>query len=635
MQQKKKYLFFLEYIDEIPEFIAYLKRNKIGENDYAVVAFSPSVQAELSKKKILYYNTLPFLNNDDHEFIIKYVSRIYTMGESIFYYRDIHGASIGYKVLILRYLRVFLVYILQVSIVAKNAVRYFSPDKLVCYGGNLTRACDHGAISENSRIIRQILKSNNFRLDIETFGTNRKKNQYLKRIIKYIARLLLYYIVKFKFIIFVRFKKYMIAPSESYKMGSFIKKLLSKDKSIFVCYLSSVGIINQFKCVFSKRIVAFREISPFRLYNRHIVSSKHFFERFSNNYLNIIENDLHENNREIIFLVKLWLKKIGKSIFIDTVIQSDALIGLMNISMPKLILSQYALGVSYTVAEVANLRGIDTVLVTHGSHVPTFNKTARIEWYEHSLCLVNTCHKYLLLQTPWVFYYIRSLPNISSNLIKIEPFTFSFNKKNLLKKMALLNKIKIDKDEKIILHAGTPKHLLGSRLYIYETIDEYIFHINEIIRVIERLENTTLLIRFRPLKDLTLDSFNKLLRKSYCYKVVTDLTLSDYLNISDILISYSSTTIEEALNSNVPVIQFDLNERYMHIPATSVLENEEIDLDSIYYVSSSNLLMKLIYFIYANKKEIDKEKYYEKHKLKTKSDPVKFIQSLYQKEDNK
>tara|TARA_B100000767_G_C19489418_1_gene419589 strand:- start:369 stop:680 length:312 start_codon:yes stop_codon:yes gene_type:complete len=63
---------------------------------------------------------------------------------------------------------------------------------------------------------------------------------------------------------------------------------------------------------------------------------------------------------------------------------------------------------------------------------------------------------------------------------------------------------------------------------------------------------------------------------------------------SDILISYSSTTIEEALQSHIPVLQYDPDGKYQHIQG-EVLSSDGINkLSTVYSVLTDNDLKEAL-----------------------------------------
>jgi len=56
------------------------------------------------------------------------------------------------------------------------------------------------------------------------------------------------------------------------------------------------------------------------------------------------------------------------------------------------------------------------------------------------------------------------------------------------------------------------------------------------------------------------------------------------------LISYSSTTIEEALQNKIPVLLYDKQGKYCHIPCPVLAPSIEPQISSCYYVHSEDNL---------------------------------------------
>jgi hypothetical protein len=149
-------------------------------------------------------------------------------------------------------------------------------------------------------------------------------------------------------------------------------------------------------------------------------------------------------------------------------------------------------------------------------------------------------------------------------------------------------------DKFIVLHAGTPKGWKSLRPWVFETIDEYINNINDTISAVERIPGMFLAIRFRQQAGFNLDDLRCLLKDSESYGIFAEGDIKDYLIASDLLISYSSTTIEEALLSQLQVLQYDPSGKYEHIPSQVLSKNSEKNISEIYYVNSEDDLMSAL-----------------------------------------
>lgn len=64
-------------------------------------------------------------------------------------------------------------------------------------------------------------------------------------------------------------------------------------------------------------------------------------------------------------------------------------------------------------------------------------------------------------------------------------------------------------------------------------------------------------------------SISKIYIDSDCYSIHTEGTFEKYQVIADILISYLSTTIEEALQNKISVLLYDCQGKYCHVLRTA------------------------------------------------------------------
>ena len=253
-----------------------------------------------------------------------------------------------------------------------------------------------------------------------------------------------------------------------------------------------------------------------------------------------------------LFDIKFELQEDEKRIFNIVKHKVDILFAylykLENTPLPKgdfKILSISNLGMLSILAEKSNN---DSYLLAHGTFVLPKENQAKIEQiYSAKGQLLSDTFKYKLIQSPYALDFFESKKNL------IETFPIAWGEK--FEKTANKNK-KI-----VVLHAATPKLLL--RPIIFETQFEYVNSIIEIAKVLEN-ENVEFLVRFRPMINISISTMEYLLKDFKNTKIVTDKSFNYWLDKSDVLISYSSTTIEEAILNEKRVIQY--SKIYRHIP---------------------------------------------------------------------
>lgn len=109
------------------------------------------------------------------------------------------------------------------------------------------------------------------------------------------------------------------------------------------------------------------------------------------------------------------------------------------------------------------------------------------------------------------------------------------------------------------------------------------------------------------MKDLNLAEFKELLVESESFTVRSDSSFGRFLLASDLLLSYGSAAIEEALQNKIPVLQYDFDGKYCHIPATHFHRDQRPQLDSCYYADSEESLAMGLTWLMENHLDNDKD----------------------------
>ena len=237
-------------------------------------------------------------------------------------------------------------------------------------------------------------------------------------------------------------------------------------------------------------------------------------------------------------------------------------------------------------AELCKQEGILNVLISHGSHVFPQNEYERAEWGEHGKSFLRALFSYFALQSPLAEGYFNAFPS-AGEVIKTGPLVWGrpvdMQKSRALSK-GMLKRTYNPEKEKIILHAGTPKPGNALRLHVYETPDEYVQSIYELAGVINTMSGTTLIVKFRPRNELSAQDLRSLVPFSEKVILSIEEPFNDVLGMADLLVSFSSTTIEEALQNKIPVLLYGGSGRYQHIPAYEIKPDGPIKLQAVYHV---------------------------------------------------
>lgn len=237
---------------------------------------------------------------------------------------------------------------------------------------------------------------------------------------------------------------------------------------------------------------------------------------------------------------------------------------LLSVLRPSLVLSNGCRVDDMIVGELCGYNGIPAMMITHGSHVPPANEAERFEWSEHAKRLINAPFQITALQSPLAEEFRQVFPG-SAQGARTGPLIWAKVAEG--QQNAELRRSLVGDSEKykVVVHAGTPKGRMGMRFHISETPDEYVQSISDLVEAVETIPDTRLIVMFRPSEEISLDDLTTLLPTSDKTIISVKDPLVEVLGFADILVSFSSTVIEEALLNKVPVLLYGGGGRYKFI----------------------------------------------------------------------
>lgn len=362
----------------------------------------------------------------------------------------------------------------------------------------------------------------------------------------------------------LKYKKIFLASFPGSGLGDFlINKKLYFNSLFLVSDVNKSLITNILEFIKGGQYLPFY---PRKLHNKNYVSLNLIVE------LNDKKFDLNQLNS----IINYWASQRKRDLLISKIIG--------KIIKPKIFISQQSLDQYAIFAYSFKLLNIPSLLISHGSHVVNIDLLAKKEWKNHSLTIFDGPFSFTAIQTPAAKYFHKT-EKLISKPINTGPLILcktndSFkipNRKELFGEFY---------QKKILLYASTPKMINNLRPLIYETEDEYINNLIIFINSIKNRDDIHLAIRHRDTESLDCTELSRILPKSNNYKIYTNGKFEDYLLMSDILISYSSTTIEQALFSNIKVLLWDSLGRYKHFDEFSI---EEKVSRGIWFASNNNL----------------------------------------------
>jgi hypothetical protein len=590
-------LLVFEYSREVDSYLSAYGRIKDGTH---VLALLPEVQVKLKKAGVPYYTTCDFFDNKSHEELLIKSDGIITGLRGLVSIKDDYGVQEGYNNAFIFHARLFLHTILWLIETIDRACGETGASRVYSHSTVLTidkKGASQAWKAGFAGLVCALLRQKG--LESVTFGEPpsvfrggdfmESAGRFLKKLVK---KALFYYMY-----------------------GRIRKVREGKKVVLFTSRLCNLGLVaDDFGAYYGKAIL------PLYLY-KEIKSAKDLFARkdlfaalygmmpqsagsdaradfkaavgsvCGNVERYLVDTPGLMTYRGINFSESMtgfihgWVKPMINDLYFE----SATLNAFLSMVKPDVVISQMSRGINYNLGELARKHGIPSVLISHGSHVPPTGDYERIEWKELGLGLIDTHYQYICVQSPWAQKYLHEIPSRRSTPIITGPplYVRTDKKEKRARKEAVVPK---HLDKVVLLHAGTPKQNF-SRAYIFETIDEYIANINSLIRKVNEVGGIHLIVRFRPTPYLETETLRQLLIPSDCYSVRADGAFSDYLAVADMLVSYASTTIEEALYNGIPVLLYDPQGRHCHIKDARVLDpGLDASTDSCYFVKSEEAL---------------------------------------------
>ena len=382
----------------------------------------------------------------------------------------------------------------------------------------------------------------------------------------------------------VKNKNCIWTTGHGYGLKNIIEKIHCGDRSIYFLSFSGVRAHRQskYKHFLSNHISFAKALLTLM---KSILGKKNKFILFPipNNKTNVY-NNINEVFREIGDPIIYNGKKVFFEVLNKTVGYTESLVehtcDVFAKSKSKTLISHQSKVFEGTLLSEAALKvGANSILISHGSHTYQENEFAN---YEHKDLARG------LLYSPLVTTQISQSPiaNQAANkfvpqvsMKKYHPIMWGYN--NFIE-----NNDKIS-NERIILHAGTYK-VMGNRPWIYESSSEYLRGLILLIEAIDKLKDTKLIIRVRGMDECSVSTLSRLLPSLDTYEINAEGSFLNDLSKADLLVSFSSTTIEEALNLRKPVGLFGGTSRYRHLPGSesSPTKNQR---SAVYHLKENNL----------------------------------------------
>ena len=241
---------------------------------------------------------------------------------------------------------------------------------------------------------------------------------------------------------------------------------------------------------------------------------------------------------------------------------------LVSALRPDLVLSQMGFEICGALGHAARKLSIPSVLISHGSHVVHEERWAADEHRSLARNLLVGDFDYAAVQSPLAREMALRLVDDPRRVVNIPPTLWGRRVRRAPRPAA---------GRLTVVHAGTYK-LRHNRRFIYETSEEFIAGLVDLCEVIACFPRIEFIVKVRlDGYEIDLDTLSARLPLAANIRIENEKPFDDMLRIADLLVSFSSTTIEEALNNRVPVLLYGGQGRYAHIPVPAFRSADAVD----------------------------------------------------------
>lgn len=608
----KKKIALLEFTDEAKAFLAECQRKEAAPTDWELVALSPEVQVFLRQRGLPFRNTLPFFSNDSHRRLLLQSEEWYRFLAEKVRICDDAGEHKAYTDTFLFYIRLLFHHFLFIVELLSNMTKASQVESLHAYEQGGTIESQSAQLVDDERYLGGITKA---------FANNRgllfaEIPLVLKRGYKRTSRpgwsFSGYCINRYKNFVLerVKNKRCILITTKTYNLGDVALKLKADFPDIEVLWacLSEKSLIKHFfDSLFSawhRKIIAV----PVRDFDTAAENLSDRFDELASSFDAVMAKLQGEWRDRFTYeglnFFDFFANRVNSGIrarLAGLVREERGIKTILDRSEVKLVISPSARNTALLLAELASAKEIPRLMISHGTLAEPKNRLEEIEGFHlgESLILSNA-YNIVALQTPneeKVYQHFHPF----NRPVRTGPLIFS--RVLLEQKADYLRKIigKVSPGTKILLYPENTRLRSNLRFQVFETFDEFLSSCTDLIEAINHIDSVHLVIRLHPGKKISPKQFKELLPASTKLTVTSfDYPFYQALTIADLLVNFSSTVIEDALQNHIPVLLYDRWNRYMHFEAQQLSSDSQKKPNAVYYINDRGYLRQGIEWILEN-----------------------------------
>ena len=617
----------LEFIDEFETFSTYVQRNNLKVREFLIIAFEPKLQAYLKSQNVEFENTLPYFTNDSHRRIICETEKVMKIVRTEFNFVDSNGLEECYKENFAHYLRFFISHLFKlIEIISNIRKEYPKANFWAC----VSRKTSHsifisaderylGVLAERFCRSRKIHFANLNEEMVDIASTTKcAMPSHGKQKLGILEEVWALAMLKF-----FGGKKHIVMPKTpraGYAFSGFVSKICSIDKEIM--FVDIRGRFNLLKCVGHNLFALLASFLDRKHPAHYIMNISYFSKKPTNEEKMLLDRSIKAVLQKICDdkleflgvnfsdLVTKKTKYAFKTYLENMLSDSHNLKFAMNKLKTQLVISYFGRNLMSVAGELSRVAGKKSLFVSHGTHPVPIDEVHEVELYNLCKGFMLGTYTHIALSTPvqekHLHYFKNKYPEIHNQAIKVEPLVFA-QVDNLNRKTSRAG-FGLQDREILLTHATSMNKRHAERFHFIETTNELLSSLSDLVNAVNVMDGTKLLIKLHPGFPLSCEEINSLLPISTKVSICRDMPFATALAATDILISYSSTAIDEALINRIPVLLYDKWCRYNHFETSVYNETESGNLFPVCYVNDRENIGNAIDYLKRKVSAIRKDK---------------------------
>lgn len=295
---------------------------------------------------------------------------------------------------------------------------------------------------------------------------------------------------------------------------------------------------------------------------------------------------------------------------------------------PFAVLSPHSFGVTAYIGMICRQMNIPALLLPHGSLAPPADDLEEIEQRRLSQGQILGYYSHSAAQTPLAAAHAR---HYRASHLTYNTGPVIWAKTDPQKGEVLREDLNIPADTALVVYAVAQRKRTSIHFHVFETEDENLAAMIDLVEAVNRLDNVHLVLKLHPSSEFTEEDMRFFLPPCERLSVLHKEPFSDVLSAADLLVSYISTTVEEALLNRIPVVLYDKWRRYRHVESADCNHGDPGDwpVDGAYYASDAERLDTVLRHALENSQKARSSDVYDKHAFKP--GEIRPLQSLLEK----